>query len=649
MTPDAARLVPGKRSLTARALRLALLRIGLVSLCAGGASYYLNLRSIEEAVTRQLLLSTEQTLQRESLPFREIRTLQQNFLDEFQGMYTRPGMAAVLVRDFGLFFHRHDDGSYTQRPGLFEGAALADGRRYASMSATYAPDIAPDDDTKARFALSYILSHKYGSSAKGRLFNFYGVVPEKGFPIYQDADIAKVFKYTGPDALKLETYEFYKRGFGSPGNDTLFTHIYWDFSNNAWMTTIVTPDVAGADGKHRILACVDVPLDDLMKRTARPVMDGAYSTILMADGAGTLLYHPAFMDQVKSSGGSASIRSLGIAHDYPLLAAVPSLAPGKATVVRERDEIIALGLVPGTPWVLAVHYPRVLMRSAILDNLAIVIGLGLLTLLVEIFLLRAILRKHVAVPLSRLMQATRRLGVSPERLDRDSLPTQSNDEIGELARDFASMADRIQDAHEQLEVKVQDRTAALEEANRRLRALSTTDSLTGLANRRHFDEVFASEWRGAQRAGTLLSVALIDVDWFKGYNDHYGHQAGDECLRDVAGAMTAHAMRAGDMVARYGGEEFVLISTTHLDAEAARRHAGALCAGVAAMRLEHAMSPLGRVTISIGVAVTTPSEHGCAEDLLKQADLALYRAKQQGRSQAVLADGLAWADGPAPG
>ena len=112
MTADPG-FIPDKRSLTARALRLALLRIGLVSLCAGAASYYINMRSIEEAVTRQLLLSTEQTLQRESLPFREIRTLQQNFLDEFQGVYTRAGMAAGLVRDFDLIFHRHEDGSYT--------------------------------------------------------------------------------------------------------------------------------------------------------------------------------------------------------------------------------------------------------------------------------------------------------------------------------------------------------------------------------------------------------------------------------------------------------------------------------------------------------------------------------------------------------
>jgi diguanylate cyclase (GGDEF)-like protein len=633
------RAATAKCSLTVRALRLALLRIGLVSLCAGAASYYINLHGIEEAVTRQLLLSTEQTLQRESLPFREIRTLQRNFLDEFKGLYADAGAAATLVRDFDRIFYRHDDGSYTQRPGLFEGEPLADGRRFARMSATYAPDIAPSDDIKARFALSYVLSHKYGSSTRGRLFNFYGVVPEKGFPIYQDADIAKVFKYSGPGALKLDTFELYERGFGSRSGDTLFTHIYWDPSNSAWMTTIATPGATDLAGKHHILACVDVPLDDLMKRTAKPVVEGAYSTILMNDSDGTLLYHPGHMEQIKSSGGAASIRALKLADDYPLLAAVPSLTPGGAMVVRGRDEIIAMGVIPGTPWVLAVHYPRELMRPAILGNLAIVIVLGLLTLLVEIFLLRAILREHVAIPLSRLMQATRRLGVSKERLDRDSLPIQSNDEIGELARDFASMADRVQDAHAQLEIKVQDRTAALEEANRRLQALSATDGLTGLANRRHFDETLASGWRAAQRAGTLLSVALIDVDSFKKYNDHYGHQAGDDCLRAVADTMTAHALRAGDLVARYGGEEFVLISTTHLDDDAALRHAQALCVAVENMALPHVMSEFGRVTVSVGVASTTPAGDGGAQELLRQADLALYRAKQRGRNQTVQAGG----------
>ncbi|MFW9265640.1 PAS domain-containing protein [Pseudomonas sp. NR3] len=458
MAQEIPEVVPHRHSLTTRALRLATFRIGLVSLGAGAISYYVNSTSIEKDVTGQLLLSTEQTLQRESLPFREIKDLQRNFLEEFKRTLALPGMRAKLVDDFKQIFYRHDDGSYTQRPGLFEGEPLADGRRFARMSATYAPDIPPSDDTRARFALSYLLSYKYGSSSHGRLFNFYGVVPEKGFPIYQDADIAKVFTYSGPEALKLETYEFYARGFGTPGNDTLFTRMYWDFSNNAWMTTIATPDVADASGRHQILASVDVLLDELMARTAKPGVQGAYSSLFIADGEGTLIYHPTAMEQVKSSAGTASIRSLEMVQDFPLLEAIPALTQGHARIIQTRDDIVAMGRIPDTPWVLAIHYPRTLMTPAIVDNLVIVVVLGLLTLLVEILILRSILQKQVAIPLFRLIAATRQLGAGKERLCPEQLPIQSADEIGELARAFGNMAERVQGTHDHLEHEVRDRT-----------------------------------------------------------------------------------------------------------------------------------------------------------------------------------------------
>ncbi len=628
--------VSPKHSLTRRALRLAILRIGLVSLSAGVISYYVNSTSIEREVTGQLLLSTEQSLQRESLPFQEIKDLQQNFLNEFAETLARPGMKATLVDDFQQIFYRHEDGSYTQRPQLFEGQPLADGRRFARMSATYAPDVVPDDDIKARFALAYLLSHKYGSSSKGRLFNFYGVVPEKGFPIYQDADIAKVFTYSGPEALKLETYEFYARGFGTLGHDTLFTRMYWDFSNNAWMTTIATADVADASGKHQILACVDVLLDQLMNRIAKPAMQGAYSSLFIADGEGTLIYHPSAMEHVKSSAGEASIRSLKLTQDYPLLEVASVLSPGQAQIVQTQDNIVAMGLIPGTPWVLAVHYPRSLMTPAIFDNLVIVVVLGLLTLLVEVFILRSILQKQVALPLFRLIQATRRLGVGNERPYLERLPTRSPDEIGELARAFAKMAERVQDAQAHLELKVQDRTAELEEANRQLYELSTVDGLTGIANRRRFDEALISEWRRGLRADTVLSLMLIDVDHFKRYNDHYGHQAGDDCLRSVARTLKDHALRAGDLAARYGGEEFVLITTTGVGR--ALDHAQAVCLALESLALPHAMSPFGVVTVSIGLAIMPFTQEGAVGDLLKQADEALYSAKARGRNQVVLAD-----------
>ena len=111
-----------------------------------------------------------------------------------------------------------------------------------------------------------------------------------------------------------------------------------------------------------------------------------------------------------------------------------------------------------------------------------------------------------------------------------------------------------------LEKKVAERTCDLEIANRKLEELSATDGLTGIANRRRFDEALLYEWRRAKRSQQSLSLAMFDVDWFKKYNDFYGHQAGDECLRILAGILEKHACRVGDLAARYGGEEFVLIA-----------------------------------------------------------------------------------------
>lgn len=176
----------------------------------------------------------------------------------------------------------------------------------------------------------------------------------------------------------------------------------------------------------------------------------------------------------------------------------------------------------------------------------------------------------------------------------------------------------------------------LEQANDRLAELTVTDGLTGLANRRRFDEVLQAEWARARRCSRPLAVLMIDVDYFKNYNDHYGHLAGDECLRRVALALQRSARRASDLAARYGGEEFVVIAS---DTDLARAWAlgTALCAAVADEAMSHECSGLGRVSVSIGIAVMEPDGQGCPEDLLREADAGLYRAKEGGRNRVAVA------------
>jgi diguanylate cyclase (GGDEF)-like protein len=166
-----------------------------------------------------------------------------------------------------------------------------------------------------------------------------------------------------------------------------------------------------------------------------------------------------------------------------------------------------------------------------------------------------------------------------------------------------------------------------------LHRISTTDPLTGVANRRNFDDALVLEWRRAARSRTPLSLIMIDIDAFKAYNDVYGHQAGDDCLRRVAESLQSHLHRASDIVTRYGGEEFaVLIAGAERDR--AGNLAESLRTSVETMRIEHRASPASNVvTISVGVATMIPDRERDPVALLKSADDALYAAKAAGRNR----------------
>lgn len=174
---------------------------------------------------------------------------------------------------------------------------------------------------------------------------------------------------------------------------------------------------------------------------------------------------------------------------------------------------------------------------------------------------------------------------------------------------------------------------ALRAANRQLEELSRHDPLTGLFNRRHFDEVKEDEFQRALRSGQPLSLLICDIDYFKAFNDHYGHAAGDQCLRDVAQAMNTAIIRSGDGLARIGGEEFaILLPAT--SATAALQVAERVRQAVADLRIAHAASGVGPwVSISVGLAQLEAGRTPDFDALFEAADQALYRAKEKGRNR----------------
>ncbi len=173
----------------------------------------------------------------------------------------------------------------------------------------------------------------------------------------------------------------------------------------------------------------------------------------------------------------------------------------------------------------------------------------------------------------------------------------------------------------------------LAEANEILEKLSTLDGLTGVPNRRRFDEVLNKEWQRSVRHSTSLSLIMIDIDFFKFYNDTYGHQGGDECLIRVAKALEGAARRETDLVARYGGEEFAVI-LPETGSKGAFEVAEALRAIIDTENIPHDSSKVcDHVTISVGVATWLPEKGASPVQLLAAADQALYKSKEDGRNR----------------
>jgi diguanylate cyclase (GGDEF)-like protein len=194
----------------------------------------------------------------------------------------------------------------------------------------------------------------------------------------------------------------------------------------------------------------------------------------------------------------------------------------------------------------------------------------------------------------------------------------------------------LYERNRELEQIVAERTRQLEQSNARLEALSNTDGLTGIANRRKFDGYLELEWSRAQRAGAPLALILLDVDHFKHFNDCYGHPSGDGCLRAIAQALARAERRSGHLVARYGGEEFVLL-LPDTEQEGALETARRVQQEVWALAMPHAGMDPAIVTVSLGVACMVPARPHTADELVSRADTALYQAKSLGRNRVQLA------------
>jgi diguanylate cyclase (GGDEF)-like protein len=313
-------------------------------------------------------------------------------------------------------------------------------------------------------------------------------------------------------------------------------------------------------------------------------------------------------------------------------------------------QVVPFSKGQGLDWLIAIVVPESDVMAKIHAGTQTTILLCLAALIVVIALNIAI-SYWLMKPIKSLSQASQKIA----RGDYSSeLEVSEISELHTLTVLFNQMSQEIQLSHEQLEdysrsleQKVSDRTqelqaeiekrtkaeVELQSANQELHRMAYLDGLTQIANRRQFDERLIQEWKRMKRNRLPISLILCDVDYFKKYNDTYGHQAGDECLRHVGQAITAAIHRPADLAARYGGEEFAAI-LPNTDLNGAAKVARAIQSQIKELQIPHRSSDVSAyVTVSLGVASLFPDDQTTTEQLLIKADQLLYQAKSEGRDR----------------
>ncbi|MBD2579575.1 diguanylate cyclase [Oscillatoria sp. FACHB-1406] len=244
--------------------------------------------------------------------------------------------------------------------------------------------------------------------------------------------------------------------------------------------------------------------------------------------------------------------------------------------------------------------------------------------------------RWIARPILKLQQAS--VAIARGELDR-SVKVEGIYELEELARSFNQMAAQLKTLFAELEVRVEERTEALQKANQKLLKLAILDELTQIPNRRYFDELIKKEWNRHIKSQKFIAAIMIDIDYFKSYNDNYGHQGGDECLFRVAQAIEKVPKQADALVARYGGEEFVVI-LPNTSLAGAFLLSELLRTAVLSLKIPHPQSEVSPyVTLSLGIAAIIPTPENQPENLVCRADAALYQAKKLGRNQSHVESG----------
>ncbi|MEC8179101.1 MAG: diguanylate cyclase [Pseudomonadota bacterium] len=613
------------------------LRMILLAFCAAGILALFSFHAVKNEAEKTLVAEWKMQIELrgryESERFLLAETLADRMAESFLALYSNP--AVVPSARFSDYFYEPGDGTMRLRPEYFSGqddARAAPG----GVSGFIARDRPPlTDELQRRLILTYETVARFGPGGSANFANVHASLPENALIMYWPQapwglNAASDLNMTEGSVLQ-STLQAY-----NPDRRPVWTGLYYDATASNWTITYQKP--VDRAGRHLFTPSLDVSLTDLMGEVADGGPGGSFDLILARDGM--LVAYPKGMDGLPEDAGQIDIAEA----DNPDLSAIyrrlleadpDGAAQAKVVFDEDLNAYIASARIDGPDWWLVTVHPKLQVEARALRSSGAI--LILIALLFAAFILTAVivLRTSVSSPIRKMTRATRHLADGNYESVAGSdhgLPVDRNDEIGMLARSFRRMADKVEDARAGLERTVAERTLELELANRQLLDQSRRDALTGALNRRAFDQDLRQAMVDA-RAGTSIALALFDVDFFKPFNDHYGHVAGDRALERAVSAIGAAL--PGASIYRYGGEEIAAIIPASATNGSRSAVEGAVEA-VARIGIPHAKSDLGTLTVSAG-AMTIPhdaddSERGC-RTILEAVDKALYAAKHAGRNR----------------
>lgn len=476
-----------------------------------------------------------------------------------------------------------------------------------------------------------------------------GVYPVALTVMATDAVGRVVGAVRGDGAIALEAGgNVADRGYFTVPRDTGQGHVSGLLQGRGFgsdLLVAVSAPITDAEGRFDGIVQMSLDLAQLSTRLQSSVLTPRTALVLDAEGrviaaSPALAMAPA--DEVRSSA---------------LVAAALAAPPGRSFSARDQSGALWHGAVrtSSAGWIVATFLPERYILDQILSGAKVSAAVLALSLLVALLALRMAVRRlwqPVTDLTAAIRESVQRGEIDPRvraGLGRELLPiadavddalVRERSAIAESARALASQREaqqRLDSALRQREYEVERRTAALRQAVEAFKVRSVTDELTGLANYRGFRERLEELWSISRSDSVRLAVAAMDIDFFKNYNDRYGHPLGDDCLRRIGTLAREVLGGSARLIARTGGEEITALFLGELDGDILRR-LGQLADALDARPIEHAGSPLGRVTLSIGLASTVAQAGSGPDRLVEQADRALYQAKRSGRNRIVSAE-----------